>query len=462
MLQRSDFREYQERINAHQLNNAASAAFVFLGAGKTVSTETTFLDLLDGFEARRMLVAAPLRVARSVWSDEVKEWEHLQGLSVSTIVGTLDERIKAIRTPSDIHTINVENLQWLYSQFFTDTGRQLRKWPWDTIVLDESQLFKSQTSERWKVMRAFRRRASRIALLTGTPIPNGLEDIWSQAYLMDGGARLGRTEAAFHDRWFTPILKEDRRVWVPRDHAKAEIEALMSDLTIALREEDYLDLPPVMSNYIRVRMNAAEQAKYEEMATNFLLEMNGRVITAVNAGVVQGKLLQLANGAVYDSDRNWHVLHNRKIDALVDLLDTLPRPFLIGYSFQHDLKRIAHLLDKQGRNWQLLRSDKSFDQWAAGEFEIGVLHPASAGHGLNSVYKSGAEHLVWFGLTNNLQHYLQLNGRLTGGHRRAGKNIVIHHIVCDDTEDIVVKGLLARKDATEEDFVSSIARRIHV
>lgn len=452
-------RGYQNRINMHQVDNAASAAFVFLGAGKSVATLTSFSDLLDGFESRRMLVAAPLRVARQVWSDEVKEWEHLQHLSVSTIVGTPDERLRALNTPSDIHTINVEQLTWLEAQYFSKDGKQTRKWPWDTIVLDESQLFKSQSSERFKTMALLRRYASRIVLLTGTPIPNGLQDMWAQAYLMDGGKRLGLTEKSFHDRWFTPVQQEMRTVWVPKGHAKGEIEELMSDMTIALREKDYLNLPDVMENYIKVRMNEDEQSKYRQMASNFMLELNGRVITAVNAGVVQGKLLQLANGAVYDGARMVHELHTHKIDALMDLIDTLPRPVLVGYNFKHDLDRISKALIKARKNWFPLRSDHSFESWAAGKFDVGVVHPASAGHGLNTVYKSGAEHLIWFGLTNNLQHYLQLRGRLTGGHRRAGRNIVVHHIICEDTEDIEVKNLLTRKDVTEEDFVASIARR---
>jgi len=459
MLVRSDIRDYQSRVNVHQLQNAASAAFVFMGAGKTVSTETTFLDLLDGFEVRRMLVVAPLRVARNVWSDELKEWEHLQHLSISTITGTVEERMKALRTPSDIHTINVENLTWLEGQYFQN-GKQIRKWPWDLIVLDESQLFKSQASERWKAMARLRRYARRIILLTGTPIPNGLADMWAQAYLMDFGRRLGITEEAFRDRWFQPVQQDQHTLWVPKAHAQREIEDAMSDLTIALREEDHMSLPDVMTNYVKVRMSAKEQAQYEKLARDFLLELNGRVITAVNAGVAQGKLLQLANGAVYDNDRAWHTLHTHKLDALLELLESVRKPALVGYTFRHDLERIGKLLTKAGKNWSLLRSDASFEAWAAGQYEIGVLHPASAGHGLNSVYKSGAEDLIWFGMTNNLQHYLQLRGRLTGGHRRAGKNIVIHHIICEDTEDIEVKHLLARKDATEEDFVSSIARRV--
>jgi SNF2 family DNA or RNA helicase len=459
MLQRSDFRPYQSKLVNFAVADPAAAGFVFLGGGKTVGTLTAFADRLAAFDTRRALIVAPLRVARKVWRDEISEWQHLQHLSIATITGTVEERMRALRTPTDIHTINVENLVWLESQFFSDSGQQLRKWPWDLLILDESQLFKSQSSERWKAANRLRPRFSSILQLSATPMPNGLGDLWAQYKLLDNGRRLGGTEKAFHDRWFTSVQQDASTKWIPRDTAQAEIEALVADITLSLREADYLTLPPVMHNFIRVQMNKAQRSKYDEMAAKFITELNGKVITAVNSAVVQGKLLQLANGAVYDEERAWHKLHDEKLDALLETIDGLPRPVLVGYNFKHDLERIGKALDKGKRNWALLRSDKAFSAWARGEYDVGVLHPASAGHGLNDVYKSGAENLIWFGFTNDLQLYQQLNGRLTGGHRRQGRNVVIHHIVCDDTEDDVVRALLQRKDVSQQDFIDSMAAR---
>lgn len=459
MLDRRDLRDYQQRIAKFERDNPACACCVFLGGGKTVSTLTAFADRLAAFDTRRALIVAPLRVARKVWRDEISEWQHLQHLSIATITGTVDERTRALRTPADIHTINVENLAWLEAQFWNDSGQQIRKWPWDLLVLDEAQLFKSQSSLRWQVVHRVRPRFSSIWQLSATPMPNGLGDLWAQYKLLDNGRRLGGTEKAFHDRWFTSVQQDAFTKWIPRDTAKMEIEALVADITIALREQDYLTLPPINYNFIRVQMNKAQRSKYDEMAAKFITELNGKVITAVNSAVVQGKLLQLANGAVYDEDRAWHKLHDEKLDALLETIDGLPRPVLVGYNFKHDLERIGKALDKGKRNWALLRTDKAFSAWAAGQYDVGVLHPASAGHGLNDVYKSGAENLIWFGFTNDLQLYQQLNGRLTGGHRRQGKNVVIHHIVCDDTEDDVVRSLLQRKDVSQQDFIDSMAAR---
>ena len=434
-----------------------------MGLGKTISTLTAFVELLNEFEVRRMLVVAPLRVARKVWSDEVNEWSHTQGLKVAHIVGTAAERVKALRTPADIHCINREQMMWLEAQFI-EGKKQLRRWPWDVVVLDESQSFKNFTSQRTLSMRRLRKLCSRLVLLTGTPIPNGLYDLFAQFYLLDRGVRLGMNEKAFQQRWFDCDMADGRVTWRPRATAMQEILRQVADITLSLRAEDYLTLPPVKYNHIRVQMSASAMAKYKELERKFLLELDGKLITAVNAGIVQGKLLQLANGAVYDSERAWHVLHNEKLEALSETLEFLPAPVLVGYTYRHDLERISKLLETQygpqGARWSVLRSDKSFSEWAQGKYEIGVLHPASAGHGLNDVYKSGAENLIHFGYTNNLEWDQQLNARLIGGHRRVGRNVVIHRIVCDDTEDENAGQLLLRKDVTQNDFTRALADRV--
>lgn len=434
MFDRCDLHPYQQRgiefIKAH----ANCALWVDMGLGKTATTLTAFLDLLAEFDVRRMLVIAPLRVARRVWSDEIDTWAHLKHLTISRMVGTAQQRLAALRTAADIHTLGRENVQWLEAQFIQD-NKQVMHWPWDMVVLDESQSFKSQSSKRWKSLRRLRKLFPRMVQLTGTPAPNGYGDLWSQFYLLDQGQRLGRTKTAFVDRWFTlegygqfktPVLKRD---------ADTEIHTAVSDIVLSLREEDYLDLPEVMHTFVRVQLPDEAMRVYKKMEREYRSEVAGTPLTAVNAGVLDGKLLQLANGAVYIKGKEWVEFHTEKLQALEELLEGISGKLLIAYHYVHDLERIQAVLRNTGRSWAVLRSDASFIQWADGQYEIGVLHPASAGHGLNSVYKAGAEDIIHFGLNASLELFQQVNARLTGGHRRAGKNIRVHSIIADGTKD---------------------------
>jgi hypothetical protein len=449
MLDRDDLHHYQHRAVEFIKSHDNCALWVGMGLGKSVTTLTAFSDLLAAFDVRRMLVIAPLRVARKVWLDEIHTWAHLKHLSLSVIGGTEKQRVAAMRTPSDIHTINRENTQWLEAQFLTN-GKQIMRWPWDLVVLDESQSFKSQSSKRWKSMRRLRRLFPRMVQLTGTPSPNGYGDLWSQLYLLDRGERLGITEKAFTERWFdlegygqfkTPVLKRG---------AEPEIQRAVADIVLSLREEDYLDLPEVIETFVRVTLPESAMRTYREMAKKYTAEVAGTPLTAVNAGVLDGKLLQLANGAVYIDGEEWVEFHTEKLDALEELIEGISGKMLVAYHYRHDLERIQTVLRKGVRPWSILRSDKSFVEWASGNYEIGVLHPASAGHGLNDVYKAGAEDVIHFGLNPSLELYQQVNARLTGGHRRAGKNIRIHHIVADGTRDDHYVGLLQSKAATQD------------
>jgi hypothetical protein len=462
MLTRSDLRPYQDRAIAHFKRHSAAAGHIDMGLGKTVVELTTFADQLASFDARRMLVVAPLRVARKVWSDEVKRWSHLDGLEVSRIVGTEAERLAALRIPADIHTINRENLPWLEAQFFHNY-RQTKQWPWDVVVLDESQSFKSPSGVWHRTIKRLRKFIPQLHELTGTCAPNGLMDLWGQFYLLDQGKRLGHTVTAFRDRWFTAKTMDGYVKWFPHDHAMAEITDAIADITISLRADDYLDLPPVAFNLVRVELPGELRAQYAKLERDSLLKLrNEKVITAVNAGACAGKLLQFASGAVYDENKQWHHLHDIKLDALEELLEGLPTPLLIGYSYVHELERIAQRLTKfcgKAKTWRKLDSDASFEEWKTGRIDYGVLHPASAGHGLNDIYMSGAENLVWLGVTTNLEWYLQLNARLTGGHRRTGRNVTIHHIVMDDTLDVEYVELIARKDATQETVKKLVAEK---
>lgn len=468
MLTRSDFRPYQERLVKHEKDNPFCAAWSFMGSGKTACTETAILELINSFDVRHALVVAPLRVARDVWDAEIETWSHLHGMTTSKIIGSVAERTKAMKTGADIHLINRENLTWLESFYLEEVSRSkwkpIKKWPWDMIVLDESQSFKSQSSNRYKTMRRIRRfdLASRIVELTGTPSPNEYPDLWSQFYILDKGERLGKTETAYRERWFDPP-RYNGWTWTLKEGADVEIQQAVSDITLTLLEKDYLDLPDVLNNYIRVNLPPAFMKRYRDFKRKAIMETNGKTIAAVNAGALNNKLLQMANGAVYtDDEKSYDVLHDEKIVALLEVLDSLPSPVIIGYGFQSDRDRIMQALTKtygKRKKYRVLKSAEDFAAMRNGQVDYAVMHPGSAGHGLNDLHLSGSEHIVWFGLTNNLEYYQQLNARLAGGHRRVGKNVVIHHILAADTidEDLIV--MLERKDLSQQGLMRATAAR---
>lgn len=469
MLQRNDLYKYQRKLIDFIKRNPKCAAWVDMGLGKTVSLLTAFSDLLGSFDARHMLLVAPLRVARDVWHSEVEAWAHLNHLSVSRIVGTRKQRLKTLSVPADIHTINRENLPWLFGGYVQEITKnrfkQIRKWPWDCLGLDESQSFKNAGASR--TLAASRistfQLADRIIELTGTPSPNGYRDVWSQMYILDHGKRLGITEKDFLNRWFTPP-REWGLKWTIKDHAPAEIQNQLRDIVISMQAEDYLDLPPVMYNPIYVTLSPAVMRKYKKLERDHILKLDTATINAVNAGVVGGKLLQLASGAMYTDDKgNFEVLHDSKLEALTDALDELSfsGPVLIGYGFKSDAKRIAARLEKYAPGqWQMLKSAESMRAFAAGEIDHGLIHPASAGHGLNDLYLSGSENIIWFGPTNNLEWWLQLIARIAGGHRRIGKNVRIQTILARDTVDEDYMQMLIDKDVDQTKFVRSLAARI--
>lgn len=427
-----------------------------MGGGKTSATLTTYLDLAQSFDARRVLVFAPLRVARKVWSDEVKKWSHLGGITVSKAVGTAAQRWDALKAPADVHTINTENTRWLEAQFIQN-GKQVRRFPWDMIVLDESTRYKSRSTNAWKSMRKLRRLCSRMVQLTGTPASNGYKDLWAQIYLLDKGQRLGATESAFQDRWFFPDTSAQYPSWHLKDGADKQIQAAVADIVLSLPDEQ----PPAPNNYIRVALSDSVRKLYRKLARQYLIEHGGNTINAVNAATLVGKLAQLANGAVYhDGDGNWTHIHDAKLDALIETLDSVNGPAIIVYGFRHDKARLSAALEKfcgKHKRWAVLDSEQSEDDWNAGKTDFLLLHPASAGHGLN-LQGSGSETIIWFGLTNNREHYDQANARLIGGHRRGNRNVVIHHIVADGTIDDDLVALLRDKGKLEYGLKTALAK----
>jgi hypothetical protein len=465
MLSRNDLYPYQNHAVEFIKSHPNCALWVDMGLGKTVSTLTAFADLQDSMQATKMLVIAPKRVARRVWSDEVKEWDHLKDLTVVRIVGSEKECFEALKTPADIHTIGRERIPWLAAQFLDEKEKLKYRWPWDLVAVDESQSFKSQGSQRWKALWALRPYFPRLVELSGTPSPNGYGDLWSQFFLLDNGRRLGDSERSFKERWFTPPVGMFTK-WSLKPRASVLVRDAVKDLVLSLREEDYLTLPPIKDNFIRVTLSAAAMKVYKEMEREYIAEVAGKKLTAVNAGVLDGKLLQLANGACYTgTNKEWVEFHSAKTDALDETLEAMPGKALIAYGYQHDLARIERVLQKRakedGKTWGLLKSDESFDAWARGNIDWGVLHPASAGHGLNSMYKADCSDIIHFGLTSNLEWYQQVNARIGGGHRRVGKNICVHHIVADGTRDDDYARLLKNKAATQDGLTDSLARRIN-
>lgn len=459
MLERKDLYAYQERAAKYIRTQENCALWVDVGLGKSCSTLTAFADLHAAFSARRALIVAPLRVARQVWSAEIASWSHLQGMSVGKIIGTPEERMAALRTPTDIHTINYEQMAWLEAQFL-DGKKQILKWPWDTVVFDESQALKAQSSTRWKAARRLRRLFPRCVELTGTPAPNGYGDLWSQMYLLDQGQRLGTSERAFEDRWFARTNFGQFSTVTLRDGSAEQIQTAVSDIVMSLKEADYLDLPPVLKVFHKVTLPPAAMRTYREMARQFTTEVGGRTLTAANAGVLDGKLLQLANGVVYlGEDKQVVEFHSEKLKALEELLDAITGKALVVYHYRHDLARVERSLAASGRTWRLLRTDADFDEWAAGGLSVGLLHPKTGGHGLNTVYQAGAEDIIHYGMTASLELYQQVNGRLTGGHRRQGRNIKIHHIVAEGTRDEDYVKILSGKDSAQHDLTTSLALR---
>ena len=455
MLDRSDLRPSQNRLVDFIKARDFSAAWVFPGGGKTVSALTAYSDLLKGLDVSRILVVGPLRVARKVWNDEIQNWAHLNGLTTSKIIGDLPIRWRGLKTGADIHLINREQIPWLHAQFIQNK-KQVRRFPWDAIILDESQSFKAQSSRRWKCMRDLRRLCQRMTQLTGTPAPEGYGDLWGQMFLLDRGQRLGATEEAYRHRWFDAERKEDNYViWTLKEGADLQIQKAVSDIVMVVQDD--VDAPPVLHNLVRVDLPPAVLKQYRKFERDALIEFNQQKITAVNAGAVAGKLLQFANGAVYhDREGNWTEVHDEKIKALLELVDGALGPMIVVYEFRHDLARILAALKKTSKRVDVLKTEESEERWNREETDVLVLHPASAGHGLN-LQHAGSEMLVWFGLTPKLEHYDQANARLIGGLRRVGRNVVIHHIIADETRDLAILEMLKRKDGTQVGLMKALA-----
>jgi len=446
--------DYQKYAISWIVDHPVSAVFLDMGLGKTSITLTALQQLMfERFEARKVLVIAPLRVARDTWKAEAEKWDHLRDLRLSVAVGDADQRREALRADADIYIINRENVPWLVK----DSGIH---WDFDTVVIDELSSFKNYTAKRYKALYHMRDRITRIIGLTGTPSVNGLEDLWAEFRLLDKGERLGKYIGAFRNTYEVP----DKRSWniiysyKPKPGAVDAIRSLISDVTISMRSVDHLRMPDLISTVTEVNMDQAEWSSYTTFRDEYVLPDTEGEVTAANAAALSVKLCQLANGAVYDDSRFIHEFHDRKLDALEDMIEAMNgKPLLVAYWFHHDLCRIIQRLNDLGVKYAELKTAAEISAWNRGELEVGLIHPASAGHGLN--LQAGGSHLVWFGLTWSLELYQQTNARLWRQGQQAG-TVVIQHIVTKDTIDEDILKALASKNVTQEDVINAVKARI--
>lgn len=406
--------------------------------------------MYDRFEVNKVLVVAPLRVAEDTWTKESAKWDHLRGLRVVRVLGSQAQRIRALETDADIYCINRENISWLVKYYGTE-------WPFDGVVLDELSSFKSPSSKRFKAMRKVRPLIKHIVGLTGTPSPNGLIDLWAQIYLLDQGKRLGRTLTEYRNRYFNPGRRNGYVVydWVPKDGAEDEIYHRISDICISMKACDYLKLPERVDVVRTVKLDDEAQTAYTEMEKEAVLELGpNEIVDAGTAAVVSGKLLQIANGAVYDENGKTHIIHESKLDTLEDVIEAVNgRPVLVFYAYQHDLERIMQRFPQARK----LEGSAEIDAWNRGEIPILLAHPAGAGHGLN--LQAGGNHIVWFGLTWSLELYQQANARI---YRQGvkGERVTITHLVTEGTIDEDVMRVLDGKATRQDALLEAVKARV--
>lgn len=399
--------DYQDFCIRHQLKNPFSALFLDMGLGKTVITGTTIDKLkFDSFEVDKVLIIAPKKVAETTWKDEFKKWDHLKHLKYSIVLGTARQRIEALRKKADVYIINVENVPWL-------VGFYQSKWPFDCVVIDELSKFKNPSSVRFRALKGVRPKIKRILALTGTPVPNGLLDLWSQMYLLDRGERLGDTITSYRMEYFTPAQHDGHTVhsWQLRERKNEErIMNRISDICVSMKSVDYLDLPQRIDVVKKVELPKKIMERYHDFERELVLEFEDLDdITASNAAVLTGKLLQFANGAIYDENKDWHELHTAKLEMLEEEIEEANgNPMLVGYYFKHDLLRMMKYLKKYKP--VKYEGERQLRAWNKGQIQVLFGHPASMGHGLNM--QDGGHLITWFGNQWGLENYLQFIARL--------------------------------------------------
>lgn len=443
--------DYQKYAAEFITTNPVSALLLDMGLGKTSITLTAINDLLfDSFEVHKVLVVAPLRVARDTWSDEIKKWEHLRELRYSIAVGTEQERLAALLKQSDIYIINRENIQWLVEE----SGLPF---DFDMAVIDELSSFKNHQSKRFKAFMKVRPKLKRIVGLTGTPASNGLMDLFAEFKLLDMGERLGRFIGQYRNAYFQPDKRNGMVIYSykPLPDAEQRIYDKISDITISMKATDHLTMPELVSTEYTVQLSDKEREKYDRLKKDLVLSTEDNEVTAANAASLSNKLSQMANGAVYSDDESVIEIHDRKLDALEDIIESMNgKPLLVAYWFKHDLDRIKRRFDVRE-----IKSSRDISDWNSGKIPVAVIHPTSAGHGLN--LQSGGSALVWFGLTWSLELYQQTNARLWRQGQTAD-TVVIQHIIAKGTIDEQIMKVLKAKNTTQAALIAAVKADLEV
>lgn len=442
-----DYQKYAtEFIESHPI----AAVILQMGLGKTVCTLTAIEHLMyDTFEVSKVLIVAPLRVAKVTWSDEIDKWDHLSHLTYSVAVGSEKERLSALKKKADLYMINRENLQWLIEK----SGLPF---DYDMVVLDELSSFKSWQSKRFRAFMKVRPKVQRVVGLTGTPSSNGLMDLFAEFKCLDMGERLGRFITQYRNAFFIPDRMNGQVVYSYklRPFAEEEIYRRIGDITISMKALDHLKMPELIENRYPVYMDDGEKQQYESMKKDLILPyLENETITAANAAALSGKLCQMANGAVYSDEGSVAHIHDRKLDALEDIIEAAQGPILLCYWFKHDLERITRKLDELKVEYARISSDGSIRMWNEGKFQVGLIHPASAGHGLN--LQAGGNHIVWFGLTWSLELLEQTNARLWRQGQRA-ETVVVQYLVTAGTIDERILDAISKKEQDQNALIDAV------
>lgn len=443
---------YQSYCINRIINDDAIGLFLDMGLGKTVITLTAINELIyNRFQVNRVLVIAPKKVAESTWTKEAKKWDHLKHLRISPVLGSATKRIRALNTPADIYVINRENVPWL-----VDYDRN--SWRFDMVVIDELSSFKSHKAKRFKSLCWVRPHIKRIVGLTGTPASNGILDLWAQVYLLDQGQRLGRKISHFREKYFNSNSHGGHfTTFEPKLGADELIKSLIGDICISMKAEDYLQLPDCITVDTPVVLDEKDRKRYREFEREMLLNIDLETITAQTAAVLSGKLLQFANGAIYDNDGKVIPLHSAKLDAFAELVEGLNgQHALVFYNFKHDLDRLKALLSTSKLRVRELRTPQDELDWNAGKIDILLAHPASTAYGLN--LQDGGHHIIWFGLNWSLELYEQANKRL---HRQGQQEpVIIHRMIVEGTRDQDVADALAGKADVQNALMEALKARI--
>ena len=446
-----ELHSYQKFAAEFICSRPASAILLDCGCGKTVITLTAISELLwNRFEARKVLVICPIRVAQ-VWQEEAAKWEHLKGLRVVLAIGSAEDRRKALAQDADIYVINRENVPWLVDNI---------AWSWDMLVVDELSSFKNHKAKRFRALMRVRPKVSRIVGLTGTPTGNGLMDLWAEYRLLDLGARLGRFIGGYREEYFRPDKTNGYIVYSykPLPGAEERIYQRIADITVSIRCTDVLKMPELLSSPYEVKMSDDEMNIYRKLKNDLVLDLKDGEITAGNAAALSGKLAQLANGAIYNDDGTAIEIHSRKLDALEDIVEAqCGKPFLLAYWFRHDLDRIERKLRSLNVGFAKIDTPESITVWNAKKIPVGLIHPASAGHGLN--LQRGSNTLVWFGLTWSLELYIQTNARLWRQGQES-ETVIIRHIVTKGTIDERIMKSLVRKEMTQDSLLEAVKQEV--